>query len=75
MQSNRDAPLFPPVYIWLSILQVPNFSPRDVIENLRRRINGQAYVEMQPWYDGFAGTIEVQDLYSMSACLQCWCTC
>lgn len=50
--------------------QVPNFSPRDVIENLRRRMNGQAYVEMQPWYDGFAGTIEVQYLYSMSACLQ-----
>ncbi|CAM9564540.1 unnamed protein product, partial [Sphacelaria rigidula] len=37
--------------------QVPNYSPRDVIENLRRRIRGQGFVEMQPWYSGFAGSI------------------
>ncbi|KAG5180151.1 topoisomerase [Tribonema minus] len=36
---------------------VPNYSPRDVMENLRRRIRGQPMVEMQPWYRGFVGTI------------------
>lgn len=40
--------------------QVPNYSPRDVIENLRRRIRGQGFVEMQPWYSGFAGSITVR---------------
>ncbi|CAN0364545.1 unnamed protein product, partial [Hapterophycus canaliculatus] len=38
--------------------QVPNYSPRDVIENIKRRIRGQQFVEMQPWYNGFAGRIE-----------------
>lgn len=38
--------------------QVPNYSPHDVIENLRRRIKGEQFVEMQPWYSGFAGSIE-----------------
>lgn len=39
--------------------QVPNYSPRDVIENLKRRMDGKPFVEMQPWYNGFAGSIEV----------------
>ncbi|CAM9147608.1 unnamed protein product, partial [Laminaria digitata] len=38
--------------------QVPNYSPRDVIENLKRRMDGKSFVEMQPWYNGFAGSIE-----------------
>ncbi|CAM9110129.1 unnamed protein product, partial [Choristocarpus tenellus] len=40
--------------------QVPNYCPRDVIENLRRKIKGQPMVEMQPWYEGFVGEIEVK---------------
>eukprot|EP00752_Nemacystus_decipiens_P012396 g10983.t1 len=40
--------------------QVPNYSPHDVIENLRRRIKGEQFVEMQPWYNGFAGSIEAK---------------
>ncbi|CAM9243193.1 unnamed protein product, partial [Phaeothamnion confervicola] len=39
---------------------VPNYCPRDVVENLRRRIRGRPMVEMQPWYRGFAGQIEVK---------------
>lgn len=45
--------------------QVPNYSPRDVIENLRRRIKGQGFVEMQPWYSGFAGSITVSGLFRL----------
>jgi DNA topoisomerase II len=29
---------------------VPNYSPRDVIENLRRLVRGEPMVDMQPWY-------------------------
>ncbi|CAB1111878.1 unnamed protein product [Ectocarpus sp. CCAP 1310/34] len=39
---------------------VPNYSPHDVIENLKRRIKGDQFVEMQPWYKGFAGSIEAK---------------
>lgn len=37
---------------------VPNYNPRDVVENLRRRMAGEEYVPMTPWYRGFVGTIE-----------------
>ncbi len=37
--------------------QVPNYSPRDLIANLRRRISGQPFIEMQPWYRGFVGDV------------------
>lgn len=47
------------LFLLQSLLQVPNYSPRDVIENLKRRMDGKSFVEMQPWYNGFAGSIEV----------------
>lgn len=47
--------------LFLAREQVPNYSPHDVIENLKRRIKGEEYIEMQPWYKGFAGSIEVSD--------------
>lgn len=37
---------------------VPNYNPRDIVANLRRRMVGEEYVPMIPWYRGFAGTIE-----------------
>ena len=37
---------------------IPNFNPRDVIENIRRRIRGEALLPMVPWYRGFEGTVE-----------------
>ncbi|WFD30011.1 DNA topoisomerase (ATP-hydrolyzing) [Malassezia sp. CBS 17886] len=37
---------------------VPNYNPVDVVANLRRRMAGEEYVPMAPWYRGFAGTIE-----------------
>jgi DNA topoisomerase-2 len=36
---------------------VPQYSPRDIIENVRRRLRGQDMIEMQPWYRGFVGDI------------------
>jgi len=41
---------------------VPNFNPRDVINNVRKFIAGQKLQPMLPWYSGFAGTVsEVGD--------------
>ncbi|CAB4268140.1 unnamed protein product [Prunus armeniaca] len=37
---------------------IPNYNPRDIVANVRRLLNGEAMVPMDPWYRGFAGTIE-----------------
>ena len=37
---------------------IPNYSPREVSANLRRLLNGEEVVTMQPWYKGFKGTIQ-----------------
>ena len=37
---------------------IPNFNPRDIVENLRRLIRGEAMVPMHPWYKNFTGVIE-----------------
>ncbi len=39
---------------------IPNYSPRDVIANIRRRLNGQQFIEMQPWYRGFIGEVKTK---------------
>ena len=36
---------------------VPNYSPRDIIKNLRLMINGEEPQNMDPSYHGYAGTI------------------
>jgi len=36
---------------------VPNFNPRDIIENLRRWLKKQEMKEMTPWFAGFTGGI------------------
>ena len=36
---------------------IPNFNPRDVVDNLRRLIAGEQMVAMHPWYKNFTGTI------------------
>ena len=40
---------------------VPNYNPKDVLANLRRRLAGEEYVPMYPWYRGFTGTITPED--------------
>ncbi|MCO5599921.1 hypothetical protein L7F22_054028 [Adiantum nelumboides] len=40
---------------------IPNYNPRDVVENLKRRMNGEEYIQMHPWYRGFTGQIIPED--------------
>jgi len=39
---------------------VPNFNPRDVVENLRCMLADTPTVPMHPWFSGFKGGIELQ---------------
>jgi DNA topoisomerase II len=39
---------------------VLNYSPHDIVDNLRRLLRGDEPVAMFPWYKGFVGTIEQQ---------------
>ncbi|CAE7037157.1 TOP2 [Symbiodinium natans] len=36
---------------------VPNFNPREIVENLRRWLKKQEMKEMSPWFAGFTGSI------------------
>merc|ERR1719230_2531655 len=36
---------------------IPNYSPLQIIENLRRYIRGKKMKPLKPWYRGFRGTI------------------
>ena len=36
---------------------IPNYNPRDIIANLKRLLNGEPLVPMDPWYKWFKGTI------------------
>ena len=35
---------------------VPNYNPRDLIDNLQRLLDGRQLQPMQPWFKGFQGT-------------------
>ncbi|CAG2117077.1 unnamed protein product, partial [Medioppia subpectinata] len=37
--------------------KIPNYNPREIVENLRRMIKGEEPVVMTPWYKGFRGSI------------------
>lgn len=37
---------------------VPNYNPKEVVENLKRRLQGEEMIPMQPWYRGFTGLVE-----------------
>nr|CAG8608942.1 9520_t:CDS:2 [Entrophospora candida] len=37
---------------------IPNFSLKDVIQNLKQKINGENMIPMHPWCHGFHGEIE-----------------
>jgi DNA topoisomerase-2 len=37
---------------------IPNYNPREISANVRRLLNGEEMVPMDPWYRGFKGTIE-----------------
>lgn len=35
---------------------IPNYNPRDIVENLKRLIDGKEPIPMHPWYRGFQVT-------------------
>lgn len=37
---------------------IPSYNPRDIVDNIRRLMNGEALLEMTPWYRGWTGDIE-----------------
>ncbi|KAL9226457.1 hypothetical protein vseg_002268 [Gypsophila vaccaria] len=37
---------------------IPNYNPRDIIANIRRQINNETLVPMDPWYNKFKGSIQ-----------------
>lgn len=37
---------------------IPNYCPRDVVDNLKRMLDGEEPLPMVPWYRGYRGTIE-----------------
>jgi len=41
---------------------IPCFNPLDLVKNIQRKLNGEEYVEMKPWYRGFKGNVyEIED--------------
>lgn len=36
---------------------IPNYNPKDLVDNMKRLLAGEQPVEMQPWYRDFSGTI------------------
>ena len=41
--------------------KIPNYNPRDVVENVRRLIKNEPVKKMTPWYKGFEGEIVALD--------------
>ena len=37
---------------------IPNYDPREIVANLRALLAGGPCGPMQPWYNGFRGTIQ-----------------
>lgn len=47
---------------------IPNHDPEEIVDNLKRRLNGEEFKEMTPWYRGFKGkTTKIgEDKYKFS---------
>lgn len=41
--------------------KIPNYNPREIVENIRRMIRGEEPKTMKPWFKGFRGTVEQID--------------
>lgn len=41
--------------------RIPNYNPREIVENLLRMLRGDEPVTMKPWFKNFLGTIEQLD--------------
>lgn len=40
--------------------KIPKFNPMDIINNLLRKLSGEDFIPMTPWYRGFTGEIKEQ---------------
>lgn len=51
---------------------IPNYSPEDIVENLRRRMEGEEWKPMRPWFRGFKGEVKetAPDRYQFSGLIQ-----
>ncbi|KAK5069899.1 DNA topoisomerase 2 [Lithohypha guttulata] len=36
---------------------IPNYSPEDIVDNLRRKMKGEDFQPMRPWFRGFKGEV------------------
>ncbi|KAH9419744.1 DNA topoisomerase 2-beta [Dermatophagoides pteronyssinus] len=41
--------------------KIPNYNPREIVENIKRLMHGREIRPMKPWFKGFTGTIEQID--------------
>ncbi len=64
VEPHTFAPIIPMVLVngsigigtgWSSTIYPHN--PIDLVDNIKRMIKGEPYVEMKPWFNGFKGTI------------------
>ncbi len=37
--------------------KIPNYNPREIVENIRRLIRGEEVQPMKPWFKGFIGSV------------------
>lgn len=37
---------------------IPNYNPEDIVANLKRRMDGEEWVPMVPWFRGFKGEVK-----------------
>lgn len=40
---------------------IPSYNPSDIVQNIRRLMNGEEPEDMHPWYSGFTGSIEIEN--------------
>lgn len=61
-------PIIPMVFVngckglgtgWMT--EIPCFNPRDIIKNIKGKLEGRQFENMVPWYRGYNGRIEVRD--------------
>lgn len=38
--------------------KIPNYNPREILENIRLMLNGHEPKPLKPWYKNFKGTVE-----------------
>ena len=47
---------------------IPNYNPRELVENIKALLNGQELSEIHPFYKGFTGTIERKGSGNYTVC-------